>query len=166
MHREAVCHFGECAVADHDRCVLNDEVHLVRGTPYAQYFVGRLLVHEHHKSAFRSGHGVLTVRANWQHLVSPRTTKLVEQLANHLVDVYGRVAIVEWDDDQIDVEQAATDTDADAHVKEWHALMSTPVAGEWERLDIVVVKDIRQDLQVGTDVDADHHADLVIVEAH
>ncbi len=76
------------------------------------------------------------------------------------------MAIVEWDDNQMDVEQAATDTDVDAHVKEWHALMSIPVAGERERPDIVVVQDIRQDLQVGTDVDADHLADLVIVEAH
>ncbi len=52
------------------------------------------------------------------------------------------MAIVEWDDDQMDVEQAATDTDADAHVKEWHAL-STPVAGERKRPNIVVVQDIR-----------------------
>ncbi|CAM6015971.1 unnamed protein product [Sphagnum balticum] len=118
MHREVVCRFGECAVADLDRRVLNDEVHLVRGTPYAQDLVGGLLVHERHKSAFPSGHGVLTVRANRQQLVPPRTAKLVEQLANHLADIYGRVAIVEWDDDQMDVEQAATDIDADAHVKE------------------------------------------------
>jgi hypothetical protein len=47
-----------------------------------------------------------------------KTVELVEQLANHLADVYGRVAIVEWDDNQMDVEQAATDTDADVHVKE------------------------------------------------
>ncbi len=53
------------------------------------------------------------------------------------------MAIVEWDDDQMDVEQAATDTDANAHVKEWHALMSTPVAGERKRPNIVVVQDIR-----------------------
>jgi len=76
------------------------------------------------------------------------------------------VAIVEWEDDQMDVEQAATDIDANAHVKEWHALMSTLVVGEWERPNIVVVQDIRQDLQVGADIDADHLADLVIVEAH
>ncbi len=44
--------------------------------------------------------------------------------------------------------------------------MSTPVVSERERPDIVVVQDIRQDLQVGADVDADHLADLVIVEAH
>ncbi len=118
MHCEAMCHFGECAVADHDRRIMNDEVHLVRTTPYAQDLVGVLLVHEHHKSAFPSGHGVLTVRADQQQLVSPRTAKLVEQLVNHLVDVYGRVVIIEWDDDQMDVEQVATDTDADAHVKE------------------------------------------------
>ncbi|CAK9190116.1 unnamed protein product [Sphagnum troendelagicum] len=118
MHREAVCHFGECAIADHDHCVLNDEVHLVRGTPYAQDLVGGLLVHEHHKSAFPSGHGVLTVRADQQQLVPPRTAKLVEQLANHLADVYGRMAIVERDDNQMDVEQAATDINADVHVKE------------------------------------------------
>ncbi len=76
------------------------------------------------------------------------------------------MAIVEWDDDQMDVEQAATDIDADAHVKEWHAWMSTLVASEQEHLDIVVVQDIRQDLQVGADVDVDHLANLVIVEAH
>ncbi len=76
------------------------------------------------------------------------------------------MVIVEWDDDQMDVEQAATDADADAHIKEWHTLMSTPVANEQERPDIVVVQDIRQDLQVGVDVDADHLADLVIIEAH
>jgi hypothetical protein len=118
MHCEAVCHFGKCAVADHDRRVLNDEVHLVRRTPYAQDLVGRLLVHECHKSAFPFGHGVFTVRADRQQLVPPRTAELVEQLANHLANVYGRVVIVKWDDDQMDVEQAATDTDADAHVKE------------------------------------------------
>jgi hypothetical protein len=76
------------------------------------------------------------------------------------------MTIVEWHNDQMDVEQAATDIDADAHIKEWHALMSTPVADERERPDIVVVQDIWQDLQVGTDVDANHLADLVIVEAH
>ncbi len=64
MHREAVCRFGECVVADHDHRVLNDEVHLVRGTLYAQDLVGGLLVHERHKSAFPSGHGVLTVHAD------------------------------------------------------------------------------------------------------
>ncbi len=90
----------------------------MRGTPYAQDLVGGLLVHERHKSAFPSGHGVLTVCADRQQLVPPRTAELVEQLANHLADVYCRVAIVEWDDDQMDVEQAATNTDADAHVKE------------------------------------------------
>ncbi len=118
MHREAVCRFGECAVVDHDRHVLNDEVHLVRGTPYAQDLVGGLLVHERHKSASPSGHGVFTIRADRQQFVPPRTTELVEQLANYLADVYGRVAIIEWDADQMDVEQAATDTDVDAHVKE------------------------------------------------
>ncbi len=118
MHREDVCRFGECTVTDHDRRVLNDEVHLVRRTPYAQDLVSGLLVHERHKSAFPSGHGVLIVRANRQQLVPLRTVELVEQLVNHLADVYGRVAIVEWDDDQMDVEQAATDTDADTHVKE------------------------------------------------
>ncbi len=44
--------------------------------------------------------------------------------------------------------------------------MNTPIAGQRKRPDIVVVQDIRQDLQVGVDVDADHLADLVIVEAH
>ncbi len=117
MHREAVCRFGECAVVDHDHRVLNDKVHLVRETPYAQDLVSGLLVHERHKSAFPSGHGVPIIRADRQQLVPPRTAELVEQLANHLVDVYGRVAIVEWDDDQMDVEQAAIDTDAEAHVK-------------------------------------------------
>jgi len=62
--------------------------------------------------------------------VPPRTAELVEHLANHLADVYDRVAIVKWDDDQMDVEQAAIDTDANAHVKKSHALMSTPVADE------------------------------------
>jgi len=76
------------------------------------------------------------------------------------------MAIIEWDNDQMDVEQAVTDIDADAHIKEWHALMNTPIAGERECPDIVVVQDIRQDLQVGADVDADHLVDLVIVEAH
>jgi len=118
MHHEAVCRFGECVVVNHDRRVLNDEVHLVRGTPYVQDLVGGFLVDERHKSAFPSGHGVLTVCANQQQLVPLRTAELVEQLANHLTDVYSRVAIVEWDDDQMDVEQAATDTNADAHVKE------------------------------------------------
>ncbi len=118
MHREVVCRFGECTVADHDRHVLNDEVHLVRETPYAQDLDGGLLVHERQKSTFPSGHGVLTVRADRQQLVPPRTAELVKQLANHLVDVYGRVAIVEWDDDQMDVKHEATDTDADVHVKE------------------------------------------------
>jgi len=66
----------------------------------------------------------------------------------------------------MDVEQVATDIDADAHVKEWHALMSTLVAGERKRPDIVVVQDIRQDLQVGANVDTDHLVDLVIIEAH
>ncbi|CAM6057362.1 unnamed protein product [Sphagnum tenellum] len=81
MHREVVCRFGECAVVDHDHHVLNDEVHLVCGTPYAQDLVGGLLVHECHKSAFPSGHGVLTVCADRQQLLPPRTAKLVEQLA-------------------------------------------------------------------------------------
>ncbi len=166
MHHEVVCHFGECTVADHDRCVLNNEVHQVRGTPYAQDLIGGLLIHERHKSAFPSGHGVLTVRADRQQLVPPKTAELVEQLSNHLADVYDRVAIVEWDDNQMDVEHATIDTDADAHIKEWHALMSTPIAGERERPDIVVVQDIREDLQVGADVDADHLADLVIFKAH
>jgi len=44
--------------------------------------------------------------------------------------------------------------------------MSTPIVGERERLDIVVVQDIQQDLQVSADVDANHLADLMIVEAH
>ncbi len=66
MHCEAVCRFGECTVADHDCRILNDEVHLVRGTPYAQDLVGGFLVHERHKSAFPSSHGVLTVRADRQ----------------------------------------------------------------------------------------------------
>ncbi len=66
MHREAVCRIGECVVADHDCCVLNDEVHLVRETPYAQDLIGGLLVHERHKFAFLSGHGVFTVRADQQ----------------------------------------------------------------------------------------------------
>jgi len=50
--------------------------------------------------------------------VPPRTAELVEQLANHLADVYSRMAITEWDNDQMDVEQAVTDIDADAHIKE------------------------------------------------
>ncbi len=90
----------------------------MRETPYAQDLVGGFLVHERHKSAFPSGHVVLAVRANRQHLLSPRTAELVEQLANHLADVYGRMAIVKWDDDQMGVEQAATDTYTDAYVKE------------------------------------------------
>jgi hypothetical protein len=50
----------------------------VRGTPYAQDLVGRFLVHERHKSAFPSGHGVPTVRADRQQLVPLRTVEPVK----------------------------------------------------------------------------------------
>jgi len=44
--------------------------------------------------------------------------------------------------------------------------MSTPVASERERPNIMVVQDIRQDLQVDADVNTNHLANLMIVEAH
>jgi hypothetical protein len=53
------------------------------------------------------------------------------------------VAIVEWDDDQMDVEQAATDTDANAHVATplWPSVGVKP--NTWKSWGFGVLQDSR-----------------------
>jgi len=80
--------------------------------------------------------------------VPPPTTDVIQQFVDHVEDVGGRVTLEERDTDEVDVEQDAPDAGADANVEERRVVMSAAVAGEGERPDLVVIQNIRQDLQV------------------
>jgi hypothetical protein len=73
---------------------------------------------------------------------------VIQQLADHVEDVGGRVTLEERDTDEMGVEQDAPDAGADVNVEERHVVMSAAVAGEGKRPDLVVIQNIRQDLQV------------------
>jgi len=73
---------------------------------------------------------------------------VIQQLADHVEDVGGRVTLEERDTDEMDVEQDAPDAGADANVEERRVMMSVAVTSEGERPDLVVIQNIRQDLQV------------------
>ncbi|CAK9232471.1 unnamed protein product [Sphagnum troendelagicum] len=65
----------------------------------------------------------------------------------------------------MDVEQDTPDAGANANVEEQRVEVSGAVAGEQEHPDLIVIQNIRQDLQVYVDVHVDHLADLMIVKA-
>lgn len=156
---------GELIVSDMDRVFLHEEIHLMRRAPDAQNLVEGLLRHQRDEPADTARNRVLNAQA-YRHQNEPQIkTQMVKTLAEHLSDVHGRVKLVERVADYMHVVQNAPDADTDAKVEEGYALMSDPVAGERERSDVVVAQDVRQDLQVGLDDDADLLADFVIVEA-
>jgi len=124
-----------------------------------------LLDHQRDEPAELARHRVLAVRADRHQLDSPQGTKMIEQLADHLEDVDGRVPLEERNAYEMDVEQDTPDAGADANVEERRVEVSGAVADERECPDLVIVQNIRQDLQVCANVHADHLADLMIVEA-
>ncbi len=137
----------------------------MRRTPDAKDLVDGLLDHQRDEPAEPACHRVLAVRADRHQLDPPQGTEMIEQLADHLEDVDGRVPLEERNAYKMDVEQDTPDVGADANVEERRVEVSGAVTGERERPDLVVVQNIRQDLQVCANVHADHLADFMIVEA-
>jgi len=166
VDHEGVRNLGEWTAADLAGRVLDDEVNLMQRTPDAKYLVDGLLDHQRDKPAEPARHRVLAVRANRHQLDPPQGTEMIEQLADHLEDVDGRVPLEERNAYEMDVEQDTSDAGADANVEERRVEeVSGVITGERERPDLVVVQNIRQDLQVCANVHADHLANLMIVEA-
>jgi hypothetical protein len=64
---------------------------------------------------------------------------MIEQLADHLEDVDGRVPLKERNTYEVDVEQDTPDAGANANVEEQRVEVSGAVASERERPDLVVV---------------------------
>ena len=121
--------------------------------------VGGFLGHQRDKSAKPSRHYVFAFHIDQDQFGPLGNTRMVEQLADHLVDVLGHVPLIERDADDMRIVQ---DT-ANVYVKVRHTFVGGPIAGKRERLDFIV-RDVRHDLQVSADIVADHLANLVIIK--
>ncbi len=84
----------------------------------AKDLVDGLLDHQRDELTEPTRHRVLTVRVNRHQLDPPQGTEIIEQLADHLEDVDGRVPLEEQNAYEMDVEQDTSDAGADANVEE------------------------------------------------